>query len=289
MLTQEQIQRYEQDGFIVVKQLLTLDECQKLKAAANRLINDWEPEEDYSWMLPTGTNKEKSKGRFMLDSSENVSIFVEDAAIDPQTGKLNRDKHLSVGKIGHGLHILEPEFKAVTFSDKIKGIVRDLKFIKPAIRQSLYIYKQPSIGAKVTPHQDRMYAYNDPFKIVGIWIALEDATIENSCLWFIPGSHSKPTKRRLIRNPNEQEFNEGKVLIFTGEEDQYDDSAFVPVEVKAGDAVVFHGQAVHKSGQNESPASRQIFAIHLLEMHNATYSKENWLQTTAPFQLLYGE
>lgn len=35
-------------------------------------------------------------------------------------GKLNRDKNHSVNKIGHGLHILEPEFKRITFSDKIK-------------------------------------------------------------------------------------------------------------------------------------------------------------------------
>jgi major membrane immunogen (membrane-anchored lipoprotein) len=40
--------------------------------------------------------------------------------------------------------------------------------------------------------------------------------------------------QRLIRNPNEKEFNEGKALIYTGEEEQYDDNAFVPVEVKAG-------------------------------------------------------
>ncbi len=103
---------------------------------------------------------------------------------------------------------------------------------------------------------------------MGVWIALEDATIENGCLWFIPGSHAckfksifiswclflfkVPIKRRYIRNPNQQEFNEGKILIFNGNDDQYDEKAFVPVEIKAGDAILIHGQVVHKSEQSMS-------------------------------------
>lgn len=43
-----------------------------------------------------------------------------------------------------------------------------------------------------------------------------------------------PIKRRYIRNPNEQEFNDGKMLMFRGTESDYDEQAFVPVEIKAG-------------------------------------------------------
>lgn len=45
---------------------------------------------------------------------------------------------------------------------------------------------------------------------------------------------SVPIKRRYIRNPNQEEFNDGKMLIFNGTENQYDEKAFVPVEIKAG-------------------------------------------------------
>jgi ectoine hydroxylase-related dioxygenase (phytanoyl-CoA dioxygenase family) len=128
--------------------------------------------------------------------------------------------------------------------------------------------------------------FNDPLNVVAIWIALEDANIENGCLWFLPGSNSSEffflhtclqqirqclemPQQRYIRNPNEKEFNEGKKLILTGEEEKFDDNAFVPVEVKAGriieyycivyvlenflfsgDAVIIHGQVVHKSEQS---------------------------------------
>ena len=41
----------------------------------------------------------------------------------------------------------------------------------------------------VTPHQDATYLACLPQRVVGLWLALEDATVDNSCLWFIPGSH----------------------------------------------------------------------------------------------------
>ncbi len=43
-----------------------------------------------------------------------------------------------------------------------------------------------------------------------------------------------PIKRRYIRNPNQEEFNEGKILIFNGNDDQYNEKDFIPVEIKAG-------------------------------------------------------
>lgn len=45
--------------------------------------------------------------------------------------------------------------------------------------------------ATVSPHQDASFLYTEPLgRVLGLWIALEDATLENGCLWFIPGSHT---------------------------------------------------------------------------------------------------
>ncbi len=65
--------------------------------------------------------------------------------------------------------------------------------------------------------------------LVPIWVGF----FTYVCSWQIR-EHLEPTQRRYIRNPNKQEFDEGKVLIYTGEEEQYDQNAFVPLEVKAG-------------------------------------------------------
>ena len=51
-----------------------------------------------------------------------------------------------------------------------------------------YCWQQPGIGGEVVPHQDNSFLYTDPPTCTGLWLALEDATITNGCLWAIPGS-----------------------------------------------------------------------------------------------------
>ena len=49
------------------------------------------------------------------------------------------------------------------------------------------VLQQPRIGGEVSVHQDSTFLYTDPLTVVGLWIALEDATKENGCLWSIKG------------------------------------------------------------------------------------------------------
>ena len=98
----------------------------------------------------------------------------------------------------------------------------------------MYIFKQPYIGGEVKPHQDASYLYTEPLKECGVWIALEDCTVENGCLSFIPGSQKYELATRFIRNPNKEEFDAGKYLIYTKDNVNYDEKDFVPVPVKAG-------------------------------------------------------
>lgn len=49
--------------------------------------------------------------------------------------------------------------------------------------------QQPGIGGEVVPHQDNTFLYTEPTTCVGLWLALEDATKENGCLWALPASH----------------------------------------------------------------------------------------------------
>jgi phytanoyl-CoA hydroxylase len=54
----------------------------------------------------------------------------------------------------------------------------------------------------VCAHQDATFLYTDPMKLVGFWFALDDATPQNGCLKFAPGSHCSGVHRRYVRNPN---------------------------------------------------------------------------------------
>ena len=69
----------------------------------------------------------------------------------------------------------------------------------------------------MTPHQDGTFLFNDPLKLVGLWFAIDNATKENGCLWYVPGSHKLEIRRRFVRNPNPESEN---LLIFEGQEHQ---------------------------------------------------------------------
>src|SRR5678816_2279691 len=72
--------------------------------------------------------------------------------------------------------------------------------------QSMYIFKQPNIGGEVTCHQDSTFLYTEPVEIAGLWFALEDATIENGCLWAIPGGQRNGIKSRWARSEHGRRF-----------------------------------------------------------------------------------
>ena len=59
------------------------------------------------------------------------------------------------------------------------------------------------ISFSVTAHQDGTFLRNDPLKLVGYWFPIDDATLENGCLWYVPGSHKKvsPVTKHMVRNP----------------------------------------------------------------------------------------
>ena len=78
----------------------------------------------------------------------------------------------------------------------------------------MYIFKHKLIGSEVTSHQDSSFLYTTPRPTcLGMWLALEDATLENGCLWARPGSHKEPVRRQFARNP--EYFEEGKGPLMT--------------------------------------------------------------------------
>lgn len=124
-------------------------------------------------------------------------------------------------------------------------VAKSLGFKDPRCLQSMVICKQPEIGGAVPPHQDSTFLYTNPPSAVGFWYALEDATLENGCLSFWPGSHKwAPVKQRLVRKAfdmgTEMMDNDGPVFPDGGEfgvekKTEAGEGEYVPGEVKAGD------------------------------------------------------
>ncbi|XP_054715239.1 LOW QUALITY PROTEIN: phytanoyl-CoA dioxygenase domain-containing protein 1-like [Uloborus diversus] len=172
------------------------------------------------------------------------------------------------------LHWWQPRFKRISFSNKIKELLRQFHYKDPVVAHSQLIFKKPEIGEVFRPHQDSTFLCTEPQLLFGIWIPLEDATIENGCLWFIPGSHNNEVFQRFVRNPGNT-----PIMSMKGKIPEMDDNLYVPVPAKKGDLVLIHGSVLHKSGKNNSNKAHIAYTYHVVE-RDAEWSKDNWLQPT---------
>lgn len=286
MLSQEQVKKFEQDGFLVLENFLTDDQCDEMRKECDRLIesNKFLEELEKISVFRADETETKTSDMYFLSSTDKIRPFLEHRAKEVLKEKNANEKPKAIfNKIGHALHALNPVFKNITFDDKVKQIFHSLSFNKPIVCQSMYIFKQPFIGGEVKPHQDGSYLYTDPLKVAGVWIALEDSNLQNGCLQFVPGSQKSPLLTRMIRNPNKEEFEKGKYLIYTnGVGDfKYEDSDYVAAEVKRGDAIVIDGLVVHRSSANLSAKSRHIYAFHVYESDRTVFSPENWMEPSS--------
>jgi phytanoyl-CoA hydroxylase len=177
-LTSTQLDSYKQNGFLVIDDFVDATACARLKTRANQIVAEFDPGNAVSIF----STREQSRvtNDYFLDSASQIHCFFEEHAFNPD-GTLKQSKEKSINKIGHALHDLDPTFESLSRSDKVKNLVDDLVITQPLLLQSMYIFKQPNIGGEVTCHQDSTFLYTEPNAIVGLWFALEDATIDNGC------------------------------------------------------------------------------------------------------------
>jgi len=261
-------------------------------------------------VFETGDNQ--TGDSYFIESGDKIRFFYEKEAtlkFDANSGRVvlksaigenqighqkSLDIHSSLNKVGHALHAFSEPFKSITFDPEVQAVVKSVVgFHRPVIPQSMFIYKNPGIGGEVVPHQDGSFLFTEPdVKLLGLWIALEAATLENGCLWFIPGSHNDTIARRFIRNADfDSRDPESKPLIFTADAPNYVPTAFVAAPVAKGSLVLIHGRVVHKSEANRSRNARPAYTFHVIESDKVTWSNQNWLQPTSnlPFPTLYDQ
>jgi phytanoyl-CoA hydroxylase len=258
---------YERDGFLVLEGFVAPSACDALKARAEDIVRAFRPE---TMSIFTTREQTRTSDDYFLGSGDQIRCFFEEDAFAADGG-LRRPVAQSINKIGHAMHDLDPVFAAFSRDAKLAGLVAELGVVEPRLVQSMYIFKQPFIGGEVGAHQDHTFLWTDPPSVLGLWFALEDATVDNGCLWARPGGHREPARKRFHRAA------EGGTAFEIHDERALSLDGMAPLEAAKGTCVVLHGLLPHYSGTNRSPRSRHAYSVHVIEAA-AQYPADNWLQ-----------
>jgi len=268
VLSVAQLNQYRDNGFLVLEGFADAEDCDRQRARAEALVQEFDPSE----VVSIFSTKEQNRltDDYFMTSGDKIRFFFEENAFNPD-GTLKYEKEKSINKIGHALHDLDPLFNRFSRSDKVRELAKAIGLEHSYLVQSMYIFKQPNIGGEVTCHQDSTFLYTEPIEIAGLWFALEDATIENGCLWAIPGGHRRGLKSRWLRTKD------GRMEFETYDASPWPENELVPLEVSKGSLIVLHGLLPHRSFENRSSRSRHAYTLHLIGA-DAKYPDDNWLQ-----------
>lgn len=226
-LLESQIAFYREQGFLVVEGLVSPDEVEAIRGDAVKVCRGAYPGEN---LKPVG--KEVS----------------DEAAIS---------QYLCI----HQPHHISPFMREVVAHRGIAQVLSQIVASNVKCMQSMLFIKPPRFPGQAW-HQDEVYIPTRDRSLTGAWIALDDATVENGCLWALPGSHKNGYLYPQRDHDNPLEFD------FAQESYGFDDSGEVPVEARTGDVVFFNGYLLHRSRKNRSNRYRRVLVNHYMNAYS---------------------
>ena len=225
-LNDDQLISWSERGFFRIDGFADADTCDAMLARVTQIVRD----DDLAHKLGVKVVPESN-------TSDRAHTQPEDGV--SKVFKLHRDGVFA--DFAHSATVVDPVSALITPDIDV--------FL------SQFIFKTP--GAWGQPwHQDSFYFPFEPARpVVGVWLAVTEATLENGCLHVLPGSHTEPVHTHVAdRRPG---ANHGYVEIV-----DHDMSASEPVLMQPGDLLVFDSHLMHRSTDNESSGIRAAMVYH---------------------------
>jgi len=224
-ITKEQVDFFNENGFLAGVKMLDEKQISELRIALNELTDAHHPGHELFY-------------EFHSNESGDANTVLFHA--------------LGAWRIAPAFHDLlwNPRFVMAAsqlLGDKPVRFWHDQLFYKPAKK-----------GGVVAWHQDYSYwTRTKPLAHLTCWCGLDDSTVENGCLQYVPGSH----RWGLLDKPELAGDMMGIMDYLTLQQQ----SEFHPVhvETKAGEAIFHHPLALHGSGENKSSKPRRAFVINV--------------------------
>lgn len=261
----------QRNGFAIAPGFFSASEIQVVKDEMRSLVRRQRDELLGSSSVFTTVKQEKTTDHYFMSSGDRISFFWEDGVKPNAEGQ-------GLNKVGHNLHNLNAVFRSFCYQPRLAQLAQQF-FADPRIVQTMYIMKSQKVGGEVSPHQDNAFLMTEPLSIHGFWIALDDAKVDNGCLWAVPGSHLDPPTHFFRALPDRS-----KAVWDAG----YDSKKLhallpkgVPLEAPKGTLVVLHGNLVHYSQKNTSDKPREALTLHIAE-GKFPWRSDNWLLPTPP-------
>ena len=225
-----QVRFFVEQGYLTVEGLVTLDEVEELRRDTVHLARGGYPCEN----------------------------------LQPLPANLTDDEALRRILCIHQPHYISPVMERYVKHEKICGALSQitaahLPYWDGSVKcmQSMLFVKPPTFQGQAW-HQDEIYIPTRDRSLIGAWIALDEATIENGCLWVIPASHRPGYlyPQRAHHEPDEYDF--------APQSHGFEESLAIPVVVPAGTVVFFNGYLLHKSFKNRSQVYRRVLVSHYM-------------------------
>jgi 2-oxoglutarate-dependent dioxygenase len=218
--TAADVERFQREGYFAVGPVLNDRELAEIRAAYDRIFTATEKPATYR-NLAQRAGEEQSKGAVL----QIIDMYKLDEAF----------RRL------HDRGDLLDWVEAFVGSPNV-CLYHDQALFKPALH-----------GDVVPWHQDNGYWKLAPPTAASIWIALDDATVENGCMWVVPGS------QQLGATDHERAGDFSAQL-----ETKADESRAVAIPCSAGSAMFHHCQTLHRTLPNTSPRPRRAFVMHFM-------------------------